>query len=216
MKSSSFKVFIIIFSITVLGSITYEALSLNKALSFVDLSGSSTKHDKTYLDLVRVTDSCKDLYGLPDPSCTPGSTNPDITPQNIKDTICSSSWSTKSVRPPVSYTTPLKIQQMKEYGYSDTDPKNYEEDHLIPLTIGGNPKDPKNLWPESLSEEVGKEKLGFHEKDRVEVWLNKQICLGKMGLREAQGMIAHDWESVYHIMIQSKSSPNLGVNESID
>jgi hypothetical protein len=27
-------------------------------------------------------------------------------------------------------------------------PKDYEEDHLISLELGGAPRDPKNLWPQ--------------------------------------------------------------------
>ena len=35
-----------------------------------------------------------------------------------------------------------RTEQMREYGDADTNPKDYEEDHLIPLEIGGNPTDP--------------------------------------------------------------------------
>jgi len=31
--------------------------------------------------------------------------------------------------------------------YVDKAPSHYEEDHLISLELGGNPRDPKNLWP---------------------------------------------------------------------
>src|SRR5215470_2592162 len=51
-----------------------------------------------------------ELY--PDPARTPGVANPDITQDNIADNICNTNWSTKSIRPPVSYTNPLKRQQM--------------------------------------------------------------------------------------------------------
>ena len=68
---------------------------------------------------------------LPDPSCTPGVTNPDVTQADIDETICKSGW-TATVRPPVSYTEPLKYQQKAAYG--ETGPvSNYEEDHLIPI-----------------------------------------------------------------------------------
>ena len=36
----------------------------------------------------------------PDPARTPGAANPQVTQQNIKDTICNPHWSTKLVRPP--------------------------------------------------------------------------------------------------------------------
>jgi hypothetical protein len=87
-----------------------------------------------------------DIY--PDPARTPGATNPDITQENIRDTICNPRWSTKSIRPEESYTHRLKVEQIGEYGYSDSRLRDYEEDHFIPLELGGNPTDPKNLWPE--------------------------------------------------------------------
>jgi len=125
---------------------------------------------------------------LPDSECTPGATNPEITQDNIKSNICKHGWSTKSIRPSTSYTNPLKKKQIAEYGYKDTNLKHYEEDHLISLELGGNPTDPKNLWPESYNIA-----LGAHQKDKVENWLHKQVCSGKMTLKEAQEGIAHDW-----------------------
>jgi hypothetical protein len=49
--------------------------------------------------------------------------------------------------PRVSYTNALKIEQMPIYELGGS-PSLYEEDHLIPLELGGAPRNPKNLWPE--------------------------------------------------------------------
>lgn len=126
----------------------------------------------------------------PDPTKTPGFTNPDITQGTISQTICNhGNWSTKSIRPPVSYTNALKLKQIQEYGFSDTSTANYEEDHFIALTIGGNPTDPRNLWPEHYPE--------AKDKDKVEVFLNKEICAGKISLQEAQSEITQDWYKVF-------------------
>ena len=57
---------------------------------------------------------------IPIPARTPGATNPDITQENIRETICNPRWSTKSIRPEESYTHRLKIEQIAEYGYSDS------------------------------------------------------------------------------------------------
>src|SRR5260221_14592499 len=54
---------------------------------------------------------------LPDPSCTPGATNPGVTQANIHQTICVQGW-TKTVRPPVDYTSQLKREQMRAYGHT--------------------------------------------------------------------------------------------------
>jgi hypothetical protein len=61
--------------------------------------------------------------------------NPKVRQKTIKKTICKSGW-TKKIRPPVSYTNALKIKQMVQYGETGT-PSDYEEDHFIPLELGG-------------------------------------------------------------------------------
>jgi hypothetical protein len=111
-----------------------------------------------------------------------------VTQDNIKKTICVPGYS-RTVRPPVSYTTPLKIKLMQSYGFTDSR-SNYEFDHLISLEIGGNPKDVRNLWPEP-----GYGQYNFHIKDRFENYLHKQVCSGAMILSDAQKEIATDWIS---------------------
>jgi hypothetical protein len=81
---------------------------------------------------------------LPDPNRTPGAVNPAVTQENIDSTICVRGW-TRTVRPPEEYTENLKRRQMREYGYTDHHLSDFEEDHLIPLEIGGSPDDPRNL-----------------------------------------------------------------------
>lgn len=136
--------------------------------------------------LTSVPSNCKSSGGLPDPKCTPGSVNPSVTQDNIKNTICKSGYA-KSVRPPLSYTEPLKKQLMKSYGLRDSLSK-YELDHLIPLEIGGNPTDVKNLWPEVH----GGDSNSF-EKDKFENYLHKQVCSGSISLQEAQKEISTNW-----------------------
>src|SRR5919199_2241883 len=126
--------------------------------------------------------------GLPDPKCTPGAINLSVTQDNIKNTICVPGYS-RTVRPPVSYTTPLKTKLMQSYVFADSR-SNYELDHLISLEIGGNPKDVRNLWPEP-----GYGQYSFHIKDRFENYLHKQVCNGAMSLSDAQKEIATDWIS---------------------
>jgi hypothetical protein len=128
---------------------------------------------------------------LPDPVCTPGATNPDVRQDTIGSTICVSGW-TATVRPPLSYTDPLKIQQIGEYGYRDTRLASYEEDHLIPLGVGGSPRDPKNLWPELRNAPTGQSAAG---KDQVEGKLRLMVCAGTAGLVAAQQAIATDWRT---------------------
>ena len=86
---------------------------------------------------------------LPISSVTPGALNLAVTQSNIRTTICISGY-TATIRPPANYTTGLKKWQLANT-YKSFANKNlgaYEEDHLISLELGGNPVDPKNLWPQ--------------------------------------------------------------------
>ncbi len=55
--------------------------------------------------------------------------NPAVTPATIESTICVSGYTT-TIRPPVSFTDPLKVHQIMTYGYADHSVRDYEEDHL--------------------------------------------------------------------------------------
>lgn len=134
-----------------------------------------------------------DIY--PDPERTPGAVNPEITQENIRDTICNPRWSTKSIRPEESYTHRLKVEQISEYGYSDSRLRDYEEDHFIPLELGGHPTGPKNLWPEPFETSIADG--GAHTKDKVETFLHAEVCSGSLTLDEARREITEDWYRVY-------------------
>ena len=105
--------------------------------------------------------------------------NPGVRQSTIKKTICKSGW-TKTIRTPVGYTNALKIQQMVLYGEMGS-PSEYEEDHFIPLELGGAPKNPKNLWPEPHSQS----KLS----DPLETQLKRKVCKGLMKLAKARAAI---------------------------
>ena len=133
-----------------------------------------------------------DVPYLPNPVWQPGVNNPDVNPDNIQTTICVSGYSSK-IRPPVSYTDQLKVQQIEQYGYSDTNPKDYEEDHLISLALGGDPRDPKNLWPQPRNTTP----YNASTKDRLEDVLHKMVCSGQVPLDTARHEMATDWVAAY-------------------
>lgn len=135
--------------------------------------------------------TCKMNGSLPDVACTPGTTDAAVTQENIKQTICVSGYTTK-VRPPVSYTNPLKSELMKRYGATGA-PSDYELDHLISLELGGHPSDPRNLFPQPYLILPG-----AHEKDQLENKLHALICAGTITLQDAQLAVATDWVSAYH------------------
>ena len=129
---------------------------------------------------------------LPDHNCTPGVVSSKVTEDNRFQTICRSGY-TKTIRPPVSYTNKLKLQQLIAYGDAQRlfDAQSiaykFEEDHLVALEIGGSPTDPLNLWPEVRGS------TNADLKDKVENATHEQICLGKLPLNDAQQKMALNW-----------------------
>ena len=117
---------------------------------------------------------------------TPGVLNPAVTQATIRSTICTRGW-TGTVRPPTSYTGALKLKQMTLYRETGP-PSAYQEDHLISLELGGDPIDPRNLWPEPYPRAA--------DVDRIENDLNAEVCSGALALSTAQekeSELKHDY-----------------------
>lgn len=113
--------------------------------------------------------------------------NPAVTQRTVDQTICVSGW-TATVRPPESYTEPLKIQQIA----SESLPgglSNYEEDHRMPLELGGAPSNPLNLSPESPPTP--------NPKDSDESGLRRAVCDGALSLAQAQEQMVATWLAAY-------------------
>ena len=126
--------------------------------------------------VLRVGDGRRVAAVVADPARTPGVLNPAVTQATIRSTICRRGW-TATIRPPVAYTNTLKRRQMAEYG--ETGPMSaYQEDHLISLELGGDPTDPRNLWPEPYPRASA--------VDRIENELNAQVCDGTLTLARAR------------------------------
>ncbi|HUM16161.1 MAG TPA: hypothetical protein VL086_10775 [Candidatus Nitrosotalea sp.] len=145
-------------------------------------------------------------YLYPGHKTAPGVVNPEITQGNIDQTICNPQWSTTSIRPPVSYTNHLKVQQLAAAHATDKTPAHYEEDHLVSLELGGHPRDPRNLWPERWGTpghpitHLGPfpaHLVGAKAKDATESALHAEVCHGTLTLRQAQFIIATDWFKYY-------------------
>lgn len=151
----------------------------------------------------------------PDAAKTPGALNPAVTQATINSTICVKGWTaTPGLRPTSSYTTALKKKQLAAgYNYhGDLSPASYEEDHFVSLELGGNPTDPKNLWPEPYNLPTG----GAKAKDAVENYLKAQVCKGSLTLQEAQGAIMGDWYAVYIKITNSAHVGGLEVQDPDD
>jgi hypothetical protein len=129
---------------------------------------------------------------IPDHVRTPGAINPEITQENIAQTVCVSGY-TKTIRPASSYTSRLKAKQMRELGLSGT-MHDYHEDHLVPLCVGGHPSDPRNLWPEPV---MGQWSASV--KDQLESSVCRAVCKGAMTLEQGQRVFLDeaDWTKAY-------------------
>jgi len=164
----------------------------------------------------------------PDSTRTSGFADPDITQANIADNLCNPTWSTSTIRPPTSYTNPLKLTQMQQYADTVNDPNAtcmlssnspgcYEEDHLISLENGGHPRDPRNLWPEPYKTQVDGQTVGARQKDTVENYIHNAICFdvpghkshgtaahASMTLQRGHEILAGDWYACFVTIKQGK------------
>jgi hypothetical protein len=141
-------------------------------------------------------------YDLPDSRFTPGAADPAVNQDNLAETICKKGY-TRTVRPAERYTSNLKRDQLDDpdRGYSDQNLRDYEEDHLIPLEIGGSPNDPRNLGPEHWADPEG-----ARTKDRLENELHRRICSQRddadwVSLADAQRAFSTNWIASYRIYV---------------
>lgn len=115
-----------------------------------------------------------------------GAVNPNVTQANIATTICKSGW-TATIRPPLSYTAPIKRALWVKAG-SKGKLSDYELDHWVPLEVGGAPRDPANLV---LQPWAGAD--GAHAKDGVENRVKAEVCAGKVTLAVGEQCFLVDW-----------------------
>lgn len=128
-----------------------------------------------------------------DKIATPGALNLAVTQANIHTTICVPGW-TKTVRPSTYYTNSLKKKQLSGTASggvykSDLPMTAFEEDHRVPLALGGSPKDPKNLWPQPWTGQAGNAK----NKDVIETSLHRSVCSGRLTLQQGREVFLGDY-----------------------
>ena len=130
--------------------------------------------------------------GMAQSSCFQGSTvycelNPDVTQSTIDKTICKSGW-TASIRPPASFTDQLKARQLATENLPGP-ASGYEEDHRMPLELGGAPRDEFNLSPQPRTS------AGL--KDQDENRLKERVCRREITLVQAQREMVSTWLAPY-------------------
>jgi hypothetical protein len=109
---------------------------------------------------------------LPDPKLTPGDTF-EVTAQDV----CVPGYA-KKVRAVPAW---LKRQAYAEYGITEYKTRDYEVDHLIPLSLGGS-NSIRNLWPQSTKTSP----WNSYVKDALERKLHKLVCAGQLDIKTAQ------------------------------
>jgi hypothetical protein len=71
--------------------------------------------------------------------------------------------------------------------------KDYYDDHLVPLSVGGHPSDQRNLWPQPLEG-----KWRDADKNQLELSVYRQLCRGDITLKEGQAIFLRtDWTKEY-------------------
>lgn len=135
----------------------------------------------------------------PDPAVTPGALNPAVTQLTLSTTICVGGWA-HTVRPPARYTSRLKRRQLRALAWPDQRMRDYEEDHLVPLELGGAPADRRNLWPEPRYPSDG---WTAQDKDRLENVLHGMVCGGTLGLDAAWRAVTADWTAAYRLYVRT-------------
>jgi hypothetical protein len=118
--------------------------------------------------------------------------NQDVSNASLAETICSPGY-TRSVRPSSSYTNGIKKRLMRNDGLDfESDKSFYELDHVIPLALGGHPRNINNLMLQKWEGSTGAKR-----KDRLEVKLQCLVCASTVSLTQAQEAIWTDWVAAY-------------------
>lgn len=139
------------------------------------------------LAAITKTAGCVSVNALPDSACTPGAKFSGAT----KGQVCIPGYGQLVRNVPQA----IRDQVFKEYGIDPSQSSHYEVDHLVSIELGGS-NDVANLWPEPADPTPG-----FHEKDKVENALHKEVCDGKISLEQAQQEISNNWLAVYSKLV---------------
>ena len=123
-------------------------------------------------------------HWLPVPTMTPGAKFDDATDV----VICVKGYSASVRNVPKSVKDAVYAAYGMQPGIA---PCPCEVDHLISLELGGS-NDKENLWPQPYTGQ-----WNARQKDKLENYLHKQVCVGKITLQEAQKEIAGNWMEAY-------------------
>jgi hypothetical protein len=127
---------------------------------------------------------CHAKGGLQDSACTPGARFAGVTAADV----CRPGYAGSVRNVPES----MKRAVYARYGIAGSHHGSaFEVDHLISLELGGS-NVIENLWPEAAAPLPG-----FHQKDKLENALHREVCAGTSTLARAQQLIRRNWLAAY-------------------
>jgi hypothetical protein len=136
----------------------------------------------------------------------PGAANPAVTQDNLKTTVCVHGWAANERKSLGSRAETMKLADLKAAGLPPSAAKLYELDHVRSIVDGGSPTDPNNLdlepwhimlrYPDPVNSPL--RDWGARTKDRVEVYVHKQMCAGKITLDQGGHMLTDNWMATYY------------------
>jgi hypothetical protein len=125
---------------------------------------------------------------LPDPALTPG-----LVAEHSASKVCRDGYSRERRR----YDPTAVAQIFASYGVSGSR-HDYEDDHLVPIKLGGDPVDKRNQWPQPRFTERWNAEI----KDHLEWRLINWVCQGDgagadQRLAQAQSDMMSSWIAAY-------------------
>ena len=117
--------------------------------------------------------------------------NPDVTQATLSTTVCVAGWS-PSVRISSSQAARIKAKQVLALYGPDMPTTAFEENHKIPISLGGNPVNEANLVPQSYGG-----RWNARDSDALELSMHAKLCAGTITLAQAQAAFFGDWREAY-------------------
>jgi hypothetical protein len=142
---------------------------------------------------------------LPDPVLTPGA----ILPSIADDRLCTKD---RRVRAP-EIAKELEDEVFAAYGIRSPKPGQWKIDVLIPVELGGDPSNIKNLFPLPYSINADGSDLGANTKRLAEVAVLRQLCGAsqtspqKITFAEAREQFANNWPVLYREFVDKEFPP---------
>ena len=115
--------------------------------------------------------------------------NPVVKQETIDKTICVPGYA-RGVRPPTSYTNGVKQMYFQRARINPALEQTYDLDYVIPLALGGHPR---NL--DNLGLRIREGENGVKRKESIAMKLQCLVCSGQVTLAAAQREILEDWQA---------------------